>query len=76
MKLIKNLSLNLFFFTVFFILADYSLGKIMPVYDPSGRVVYSMQNGVPLMKKKNTIFRQWKNTGDYNVSITSNKYGL
>ena len=76
MKLIKKLSLNLFFFAVFFILADYSLGKIMPVYDPSGRMVYSTQNGVPLIKKKNTILRQWKNTGDYNVSVTSNKYGL
>lgn len=76
MKLIKSLSLNLFFFIIFFILADYSLGKIMPVYDPSGRMVYSIQNGVPLINKKNTVLRQWKNTGDYNVSITSNKYGL
>ena len=52
MKLLKNLFINLFFFTVFFITADIVLGKLLPVYDPSGRMVYSTENGVPLIKKK------------------------
>jgi|MDTG01.4.fsa_nt_gb hypothetical protein len=76
MKLIKNLFINLFFFIFFFITADFILGKLMPVYDPSGRMVYSSENGVPLIKKKSAKLRQWKNTGDYNVSVISNKYGL
>ena len=83
MKVLKKLFSNFFIsftfiiiFVLFLIISDYSIKKILPKYDPSGNVDYIIEDGVPLIRKKNTTFRQWKNTGDYNVSIYSNEYGL
>lgn len=62
-------------FLILLVLADYPLKKILPIYDPSGGIKHVINDGV-LLLEKNTSVRQWKNTGDYNVIINSNKYGF
>jgi hypothetical protein len=48
-----------------------------PQYDPNGMIEYEINvDGVPLLRKKNVTLRQWKNTGDYDVEVYSNKFGL
>jgi hypothetical protein len=47
----------------------------LPVYDPSGELEFrGNQDGVPLLMKKTN--RMWKNTGDYDVKVDVNQYGL
>ena len=48
----------------------------LPVYDPSGMIEFrSDSDGIPL-GVQNFSGRQWKNTGDYNVSVHINRYGF
>ena len=61
MKVLKKLFSNFFIsftfiiiFVLFLIISDYSIKKILPKYDPSGNVDYIIEDGVPLIRKKNT----------------------
>jgi hypothetical protein len=76
MKLFNTILINFLFLIFFLTISEFALRKFLPIYDPSGMIRYTNENGVPLIKKKNFKLRQWKNTGDYDVTIISNKYGL
>jgi hypothetical protein len=50
---------------------------ILPEYNPSGMVQYKvLSDGTPVISKSNAVLRQWKEAGDYDVSIYSNALGL
>ncbi len=58
------------------VILEYSVRLILPQYDPSGHVEFiTNSDGVPISKKKG-VFRQIKNTGDYNVKVKINPLGL
>ncbi|MFL2780594.1 MAG: hypothetical protein ACJZ9G_00035 [Rhodospirillales bacterium] len=58
------------------IVIEYSVRLIFPQYDPSGHVDFIINSdGIPVSKKKG-IFRQIKNTGDYNVQVKISPLGL
>jgi hypothetical protein len=58
------------------LLLEFLIRIILPVYDPSGMLeFYQNQDGVPLARE-NSISRQWRNTGDYNVAVRINQYGF
>jgi hypothetical protein len=78
---VKNIFVNLLVFfssTLFSVLIlDFLLKLILPIYDPRGMFnsEYYPREGVRLCPK-NFTGRQWKNTGDYNVAVSINKYGF
>lgn len=48
----------------------------LPLYNPSGRIAfYSNEEGLYL-GEKNSVLRQWKNTGDFDVSVRINRFGF
>lgn len=56
---------------------EYAVRWLIPVYDPSGRIAfYQGTNGLPVQGKPNTVQRQIKNTGDFDVEVAFNQYGL
>ncbi|HIF27076.1 MAG TPA: hypothetical protein EYQ40_00780 [Candidatus Marinimicrobia bacterium] len=80
-QLIKNIFINFILiliasvFSIF--LLELFVNSFLPQFDPRGMVAYQVNDeGVPLLKYKNQSMRQWKNTGDYDVSVFSNELGL
>ena len=71
-------------FTVFFIalfsfliLCEIGIRNLYPKYDPSGRIKFEYNKDFNIrIGKKNYSGRQIKNTGDYDTSVTFNKYGF
>jgi len=56
---------------------EFTVRALFPVYDPSGQLEFRAgTNDVPTLGIPNKQFRQRKNTGDYDVSVTFNRYGL
>lgn len=76
--------MRILFYTVFAALAvvsavlllELSIRLILPVYDPSGMIEFRRDPGGLPLGPKNFSGRQWKNTGDYDVSISINRYGF
>ncbi len=59
------------------LLLEFSLRALMPVYDPRGMLgLQYYSDGDILLCPKNFSGRMWKNTGDYNVAVSINKYGF
>jgi len=57
--------------------AELAVRALFPVYDPSGQVdFYRAPNDGLTLGALNTRLRQRKNTGDYDVTVTFNRYGL
>jgi len=56
---------------------EFSVRKIFPIYDPCGILKYKYypQDNV-VLSIKNFSGRQWISSGDYNVSVSINKYGF
>lgn len=48
---------------------------LLPQYSAAGDIAYTDVDGVPLAPA-NTEAVQWKNTGDYRVSVSINRWGL
>lgn len=48
---------------------------LLPQYSATGDIAYTDVDGVPLAPA-NTESIQWKNTGDYRVSVSINRWGL
>ncbi len=56
---------------------EFAVRLALPDYDPSGRIRFIAETATrPLMGPPNTTERQIKNTGDFNISVHFNKYGL
>lgn len=56
---------------------EFLIRALLPIYDPRGMLdsKYYPDEDVVLCPK-NFVGRLWKNTGDYNVSVSINKYGF
>lgn len=55
---------------------EYMVRIMLPQYDPSGHIGFTINSdGTPISKKRG-VFRQIKNTGDYNVLVQINPLGL
>jgi hypothetical protein len=53
---------------------EISIRNLLPQYDPRGNIeFYKNDEGVPLAVRSG---RLWRNTGDFNVAVNINKYGL
>jgi len=76
-KVIFTLIILLFVITASAVALELLIRHFLPVYNPEGMVdfYYNAEDGV-ILGEKNFTGRQWKNTGDYNVAISINKYGL
>ena len=57
-------------------IVEVSLKTFYPLFDPTGKLTYSRNQDGVLLAQKNWVGRQWKNTGDYDVEVRINKYGL
>ena len=80
-QLIKNIFINFILILIASVFSIFLLElfviSFLPQFDPRGMVAYQVNDeGVPLLKNKNQSMRQWKNTGDYDVSVFSNELGL
>lgn len=57
--------------------AEWSIRLALPTYDPSGGVVFEKDPVTGLvLGQRNTVARQVKNSGDYDVAVRINKNGL
>lgn len=54
---------------------EWSVRWLMPAYDPAGRISFTLENGFPL-GPPGFEGRLWRNTGDYDVSVSINALGL
>lgn len=57
-------------------LAERFVRAFFPVYDPSGRIEIRLNENQMSLGKKNTVSRQWKNTGDYDITVRINGDGF
>jgi len=59
------------------VLLEFLIRAFLPVYDPRGMldIRYYADDGA-LLCPKSFVGRLWKNTGDYNVAVSINKYGF
>lgn len=59
------------------VMLEYVVRWTIPAFDPSGHVSFVPATaGRPALGTPNTVQRQIKNTGDYDVTIRFNKYGF
>lgn len=57
--------------------AEWSVRLALPAYDPIGKVVFKAYPSTGLiLGERNTVARQVKNSGDYNVEVRFNRHGL
>jgi hypothetical protein len=57
-------------------LAEASIGVVAPSYDPRGQIHFADIGGVIPIVEPNSVTRQVKNTGDYDVTVRANRYGF
>jgi hypothetical protein len=57
------------------LLLELAVSLLLPQYSATGDVAYTTVDGVPLAPA-NTTLVQWKNTGDYRVQVSINRWGL
>ena len=58
------------------VLIEFSVRALFPIYDPSGHVKFAwLPDGTPI-GPSGAVFRQIKNTGDYDVEIHFNDWGF
>ena len=61
------------------ILNEFAAAVVVPAYDPRQHVHFTDADGpgpMPPLAIANTVSRQVKNTGDYNVTVRINRHGL
>jgi hypothetical protein len=66
------------------VVLEYVVRWAIPAYDPSGRIAFIdgaeaskiVGYPVPVLGRPNTVQRQIKNTGDFDVEVSFNKYGF
>ena len=59
------------------VVLEYVIRWSYPIYDPSGHIrFFEDQDDGPVLGPRNTVLQQVKNTGDFNVRVAFNKFGL
>ncbi len=58
-----------------FLFMEWSIRTLYPVYSPVGRIQYQCVDGTPV-GETNSILRQWINSGEFDVKVSFNAYGL
>src|ERR1043166_7264005 len=76
-KLMANGQLLVVAIAITAVVSEYTVRIALPQYDPSGSVVFfrDRDNNVAL-GPRNQHLRQVKNTGDYDIDVDFNKYGV
>lgn len=74
-RLLRNFSIAFVICLASLLLLEFLIRVALPVYNPSGRIVFTSKDGVPLAEP-GFVGRQWKNTGDYDVEVRINELGL
>jgi len=75
-RIAANSILVIFSFILSFMLLEFLVRESFPKYDPSGQVKFNqLPDGTPI-GPRGAVFRQTKNTGDYDVEIRFNDWGL
>jgi hypothetical protein len=59
-----------------FVLLEFLVRTFFPIYDPSGHVKFVQLADGTLLGPWGAVFRQTKNTGDYDVEVRFNDWGL
>ena len=73
---IANSTLVILSVILSFALLEFLVRALFPMYDPSGQVKFDrLRDGTPI-GPLGAVFRQTKNTGDYDVEIRFNEWGL
>ncbi len=62
-------------FTVAVFIQEFAVRLVLPAYDPSGHLRFETSGGVTL-GPRNTVQHLVKNSGDYDVTVRFNRYGL
>lgn len=76
LKIIKNAAVLIITTILCIFFLEYMVRIMLPQYDPSGHVSFTISSdGTPISKEKG-LLRQIKNTGDYNVSLQISPLGL
>ena len=76
-RLIANLPLTLFVLAVSLVLAEFAVRILLPAYDPSGLVRFVTGDGdQPTLGPKATVVRHVDPSGDFDVEMRFNGYGL
>jgi len=64
-------------FTFFIFIQEIAVRFTFPQFDPNQQIkFYTADNHSPSLGKPNTSHRLYKNSGDYDVNVSFNKYGL
>src|SRR5262249_533370 len=75
-RLVGNLTLAILSIVLSLVLLEVLVRESFPKYDPSGQVKFNqLPDGTPI-GPRGAVFRQTKNTGDYDVEIRFNDWGL
>ncbi len=75
-KMAGNLLVTFVSSLICLLLLEVAMRILYPAYSPSGRIPYTLiENGVPVVSP-NTICRQWRNKGEFDVEIKINQYGF
>src|SRR5262245_32572810 len=75
-RLVGNLTLAILSIVLSLVLLEVLVRASFPMYDPSGQVKFDrLPDGTPI-GPPGAVFRQTKNSGDYDVEIRFNDWGL
>lgn len=75
-KIISSIALVLASLVISLVIIEWTVRLLLPVYDPSGNIVFHQNADGVLLGIPNFAGRQWKNTGDYDVPVKINRYGF
>lgn len=71
-----QLAKGILFFFCFIAILEFSIRLAMPEYNPTKHLAFSWHHENLILGQPNTVQRQIKNTGDFNVEVRFNRYGL
>src|ERR1043166_3328386 len=76
-KLMANGQLLVIAIAIAAVVSEYTVRIALPQYDPSGSVIFFRdRDNNAALGPRNRHLRQLKNTGDYDIPVDFNKYGL
>lgn len=70
------LAKSILFIIGFIAILEFSIRLAMPEYNPAKHLAFSWHHQNLILGQPNTVQRQIKNTGDFNVEVRFNRYGL
>ncbi len=59
-----------------FFVVEFLTRLMFPMFDPTGNLFFENKSGFVRLEHRNSEKRQFKNSGDYNVTVYSNSFGF